>query len=190
MPAELVHNLALHNPVDYVKFVTGLFEYGQAWYGKWLVEPSRLLKHSHAAGRWEEVDWVPLVSIRDDENWFVYSLSRQDKRGLSGNDTVEILNKAGYKHIQHEFSDNGPLGDADLIDAGELFDLGYDVALLLDVGVCHYPLDAPLHHHNHRVAARNTRSEERPQAEDRPRAPRSSGHVRRRRRSFDRIHLA
>ena len=67
--AAVIYSEAQSHPVAYTQFVIDLYEKGNAKLGTWDVSPGTDLKNYNPPATIPAVDWVPMASIRDSENW-------------------------------------------------------------------------------------------------------------------------
>src|SRR5579872_4965096 len=69
-PAALIRTIAFTDPVAYVAFVTSLYDTGHGQLGDLKVTAGGDLLGYAPGSNVPAVDWIPLASIRDSENWF------------------------------------------------------------------------------------------------------------------------
>jgi len=137
-PAALVYDLASHDRVAYVTFVTKLYEEGHARLGKWEVDPSDKLEGFTlpASATIEPVDWIPLASIR---NTSKFMFARYDEAGeklaapvLAGR-FEKWLKNTGYATVVRQTDYLRPLRkSAELAEAERYLRLGYSVFLFVN----------------------------------------------------------
>lgn len=103
-PAALLFNLATRDPVGYVQFVIDLYEKGTARAGGLKVTPGKDLLEYDPKTRLDAVDWIPLASLRDSDNWFFdYQSADNDFSAMTlPNNLVGWFRKIGFKQIVNE----------------------------------------------------------------------------------------
>ena len=140
-PAVLLHNRANQKPVDYVRFVTELYENGKSNFGSLNVKAeSHVRKHdprNHARnGHYvHPVDWIPLGSLRDSENKVLKYDSVNDgivRAGTRSGELKNWLRKVGYTKVIDSTSYGFHKDEKHLRRADTLYRSNYRVFLLID----------------------------------------------------------
>jgi hypothetical protein len=136
-PGAFFRCLIVDDPVMYVQAVIGLFENNLARIGSRTFKAGPSLLKAMPASGMDQVDWVPLASLRDDENTV---LSYDDAGGgLSGltmpSGLAKWFTQAGYTDVKNDtsvtFATKGSKNPAHLKAASDLRKSGYRVCLLI-----------------------------------------------------------
>jgi hypothetical protein len=137
--ATVLYAIALDKPEDYVKAVASLYETGTATLGKWNLKPCADLKNYvlKATDTVPAVDWIPMASMRDSENWFIDFQATDDDGGAWGDEVVKYLKKAGYTTVvEGEWNYFFAKNQAHLDRASELYSSKeHNVLLLIDADI-------------------------------------------------------
>jgi hypothetical protein len=132
--ASVVYAIARDKPLEYAKAIIDLYETGRAKIGDWTLEPCTDLKNYAltTGDTIPAVDWIPLASVRDSENWFIDYEATTDDGGAWGDEVTKWLKKAGYTKIVEEWNYFFTKGQGNLKSADEYYDKDYNVILLID----------------------------------------------------------
>jgi hypothetical protein len=138
-PADFVRDIAIDDPVMYVKAATDLFETGSAVIGTFFIKPTRDLRiyKVPATAKIDPADWILCASIRDMDNWFFdYQSETDDAAAITmPHSKAKWLKQAGYSHVVNEtnvvFTKDLPNARA----AGALLGKGYKVALFVNANM-------------------------------------------------------
>jgi hypothetical protein len=133
-PASVLFANALHNPLGYSGLVMDLFERGRACLRHWELRPSKALLH-HDLGAHpgiEEVDWIPMASIRDCDNWFFHYTSPKNSGGTTFWELEEMFRKAGYTDVVSDNNVFFTAVEAMLREASDLRRQDYKVCLRIN----------------------------------------------------------
>ena len=146
--ASIVFSEARAHPVAYTKFVIDLYETGQAKLGEFEVTAGTDLRaYTPPAGKIDPVDWIPMASIRDSENWF-FDYEEVDKDwhqylggwdmwngGARSGELAKWLEKIGYTKIVRKDTKFFTQGKDVLVEASRLRDEDYKVIMLFEAKV-------------------------------------------------------
>jgi hypothetical protein len=133
--ASVLYSIVKDKPVDYVKAVAALYETGEATIGNWNLKPCADLKNYvlTATDTVPAVDWIPMASMRDSENWFIDFEATDDEGGAWGGEVAKYLKKAGYTTILEEWNYFLSKNQAHLDRASDLYTAkDHNVLLLID----------------------------------------------------------
>ena len=132
-PAAFLRNLANDNPQVYAQAVVDLFESGEASIGKRKIKPGKDLKAA-AFVNTSPADWIPLASLRDDDNWFLDYQSEADAvSGITMPHTLaDWFSKAGYKEVLNETNVFFTKDAEHAKRASMLYGRGYKVCLFIN----------------------------------------------------------
>jgi hypothetical protein len=133
--ASVLYAIALDKPEDYVKAVASLYETGTATIGKWNLKPCTDLKNYAltATDTVPAVDWIPMASMRDSENWFIDFQATDDDGGAWGDEVAKYLKKAGYATVTEEWNYFFSKNQAHIDRASHLYSADeHNVLLLID----------------------------------------------------------
>ena len=131
--AAIIYGIARHSPVEYVRMVTELFDYGKTRLHKWVLEPCADLKsYNLPTRRVPEADWLILASIRDSENWFIDYQKVTDFGGANIYEFLRWVKKAGYTDVREDWNHVMNKTPENLYRASELYEKNYHVCLLID----------------------------------------------------------
>jgi hypothetical protein len=148
--ASILFTLAQSDPVGYATLVIDLLEKGQGRLDQWEIRPRMDLRaYTPPAGVVSGVDWIPLASIRDSENWIFHynEVDSSDSwlRKLGGWDMwnggahpgelAKWFRKLGYTDVINETNGFITKDRATLEEAGRKRQKGYKVVLSIDAGV-------------------------------------------------------
>ncbi len=132
-PGAFFRYLAMDDPVMYVQAVISLWETNAALLGKRTFKPTYSLRIATPASGMDAVDWVPLASLRDDENT-VLNYDDADG-GLSGLTMPAAMEKwfkqAGYTDVKNVTNVFFTKDKANIMEADRLRSTGYRVCLLI-----------------------------------------------------------
>jgi hypothetical protein len=133
-PGAFFRWLAFDDPVMYTQAVITLYETNSALLGSRKFTASYTLRIASPAEGMDAVDWVPLASLRDDENTF---LKYDDASGgLSGltmpAGMAKWFTQAGYTDVKNVTNVFFKKDQANLTDADKLRSTGYRVCLLIN----------------------------------------------------------
>jgi len=70
-PAAFMYCFLTKDVAGYTRYVTNLYDYGQASIGTWHIRPSQAFRFDSLPGDANACDWIALGSLRDSENWFL-----------------------------------------------------------------------------------------------------------------------
>lgn len=131
-PSALLYNLALDQPVTYVKYAIDLFEKGHANIGKMTIEPSHDCRHSQP-GDVPAVDWMTAASLRDSENWFFdYESTKDEFAGITLPSEIEDwFTAAGFSDVQNDTNLVLSKNESVIGNINDRFNKGYRVCLLV-----------------------------------------------------------
>jgi len=146
--ASIIFSEARVHPVAYTKFVIDLYENGKATLGEFEVTPGSDLKaYTPPAAKIDPVDWVPMASIRDSENWF-FDYEEVDKDwhqylggwdmwdgGARSGELAKWLGKIGYTKIVRKDAKFITQGKDVLLEASRLRDEDYKIIMLFEAKV-------------------------------------------------------
>lgn len=135
--AGVIFSLAKDKPKEYVNLIVDLYEAGKAKIGDWELKPCKdLLSYELAAADTiPSVDWIPLASVRDSENWFIDYQATSDKGGAWGGEVAKWLKKAGYTEVIEEWNYFFTKNEANLTRANEYFDKDYNLIFLINSAI-------------------------------------------------------
>ena len=135
--ASVVYAIAKDRPLDYAKADIDLYDTGKAKIGNWTLEPCKDLKNYALTNNdtIPAVDWIPLASVRDSENWFIDYEATSDDGGAWGDEVAKWLKKAGYTKIVEEWNYFFCKGQGNLKSADEHYDNDYNVILLINADI-------------------------------------------------------
>lgn len=133
---------AFDHPVEYVRLAVDLFETGSGRlkghnkYGGKAISPSNALKNCSPRPEMNQADWLVLASVREAfNNVWGYS----DNEGIFHirawnlpSDVVNEFRAAGYTRIRNKANWLQSSGYDNLMEAGELYDSGWRVILLIN----------------------------------------------------------
>ncbi len=133
--ASVLYALAMSDVVAYARLVMDLYEKGEARLNKWHLKPGPdLLRYALPANMIAPVDWIPMASIRDSENWFVDYQAVEDNGGGWGNEVARWLRRAGYSTVLEEWRLLGSASPINLERADILYKSNHHVLLLINGG--------------------------------------------------------
>jgi hypothetical protein len=132
-PGAFFRCLAIDDPVMYADAVINLWLTNKALIGKREFKAGSSLRLA-APGATEPVDWVPLASLRDDENTFVrYDSTKGDLSGLTMPAAmVKWFTEAGYSDVKNVTNVVFTKDLENLQRADRLRAQGYRVCLLIN----------------------------------------------------------
>jgi hypothetical protein len=160
---SIVYGLASSDPAEYVKFVNGLFQIGQAHLKHWLVVPCKTVLHSNAFRRAgiDVADWIPTVSIRNAEDMLLPLglpipgiRNRIDFKGVTLAETAHEAKKAGFTDVKENLHRTVEA----LHQANHWLHKKYIVCLGINAQLLKEPpskLKKLSHHSDHRVVLRS-----------------------------------
>lgn len=140
----------LDDPIAYTKYVTELYDNGQAHIGSMLIRPSAGFRFDPLPEDSRAADWIALGSLRDSENWFFeyhraelpFLNARADiewveemRGGTSTSDMLSWFSRAGYTKVEDFTGEDLPMSKARL--ATEYYNKNYRVCL----SICSNMLD-------------------------------------------------
>lgn len=136
-PAALTVNLATRDPVAYVRLVIDLFEKGTATIGRLKVTPGKDLLEYDPMRRVDPVDWIPLASLRDSDNWFFdYQSADNDFSAMTlPNNLVGWFQKIGFSQIVNETNLVATKDEKSIKDAARLYHDDFWVCLFVNAQV-------------------------------------------------------
>jgi hypothetical protein len=144
-PAAFAHDLAIDDPVSYVKAAIDLWETGSAVIGTQSIKPKKDLKVYKLPPTIgiSPADWILLASMRDTDNWFFdYQEEGDAVAAMTLPHTLEKwFKQAGYTEV---LNDTNLVACKDLANArkaSSLFSAGYKVCLFINSDM----LDAATH---------------------------------------------
>ena len=133
-PAALLFSVLKRDPEMYVKYVTNVYNDGEAALGKtwgiW-VTPSKACRSHDPAGKMPAVDWVALASLRDSENdvWS-YSSTEDQASGITPPVTLSLwMKETGFTDRKNETNLFWTKGKENLKTASGLHLQGHRVSL-------------------------------------------------------------
>jgi hypothetical protein len=135
--AAVVFSLAKDKPTEYVQLVVDLYESGKAKFGEWELKPCADLRTYTIAATdtVPAVDWIPLASIRDSENWLIDFQQTSDKGGAWGGEIAKWLKKAGYKEVIENWNYFFTKDEANLTLANTYHSKDYNVLFLIHADI-------------------------------------------------------
>lgn len=135
-PAAFAHDLAIDDPVGYVKAAIDLWETGSAVIGTQLIKPKKDLKTYKlpATTTINPADWILLASMRDTDNWFFdYQEEGDDLSAITMPHTMEKwFKQAGYTDVLNETNAVACKDLANARKASSLFSKGYKICLFIN----------------------------------------------------------
>jgi hypothetical protein len=140
-PSALIVFLeARDHPVHYVLLVIQLFELGQTYLRGWRIAPSRQLRnYLPRPGTIDDVDWIPMASIRESDEWFWSNRDVFHDGGAYCDVIANWLTSAGYTDVRDNSSRSHTETERNLRLAGAYHDMGFRVILNFDAQVLTAP---------------------------------------------------
>lgn len=136
-PAAFLYCVSKDKPADYVNYVTGLYETGEAKLGTLAVKPGSSLKgYKPPKGKIRPADWIALASLRDSENAvFNYDEITDEFAGISLPSALEgWFKSAGYSQVKQDTGVWFHEGQETLTNATGAFNQGKRVCLFISAG--------------------------------------------------------
>jgi hypothetical protein len=148
-PSVFVRRMAATDPVAYVTFVIDLYQTGQGHIGDLKAKAGDDLREYDPGGRIEPVDWIPIASLRDSDNWFFdYQDVNDATAGITMPSALESwFRKVGYRDIINETNVLLNKGEDCLRRASGLWAKDYWVCLFINADMLHE--ETPEHHESH-----------------------------------------
>jgi len=135
-PAAFAHDLAIDDPVSYVKAAIDLWEAGSAVIGTQSIRPKKDLKYYKLppTKNINPADWILLASMRDTDNWFFdYQEEGDDLAAITMPHTMEKwFKQAGYTEVLNDTNTVVCKDLANARKASSLFSKGYKVCLFIN----------------------------------------------------------
>ncbi len=133
-PGAFFRFLAMDDPVMYVQAVTDLWERNEASIGTRKFKASHGLRIAPLVKGISAVDWVPLASLRDDENTLIsYNSASGGASGITLPSALEKwFKQAGYAEVKNETNVLFTKDLANFKEADRLRGLGRRVALFIN----------------------------------------------------------
>lgn len=154
-PASVLFNLAYDDPVGYARFAIDLFEKGKASFYRLNITPGGDLRSYTPPETMDQVDWMTMASLRDDENWFFDYQSVSDSGGSSITEMMRWFQRAGYRDVRDETTMVLSAGVAEIDSANELFAKGYRIVLRINANMLYEAKQSNEGKHNHFVVQRS-----------------------------------
>ncbi|MCW5747880.1 MAG: hypothetical protein KIT36_16945 [Alphaproteobacteria bacterium] len=131
--ASVLIALARTNVRAYAKLVIDLYERGEARLNGWELKPCQdlLAYQLPADGKIKPVDWVPMASIRDSENWLIDYQSIEDEGGAWGNEVARWLRRAGFKTVVEDWRFDRHVPESNIRNADTFYQNDHQVLLLI-----------------------------------------------------------
>jgi len=166
-PTALVVTLARTRITEYVKAVTGLYDFGTVRIGAmmgsernlipgrnagWLISPRKDLLNYKPSSAIAEVDWIILASIRDSENWALHYNDENNQASAitRGATLASWMRNVGYTEVIEKTNNFFCKSATELQEAGRLYLDDYHVCLLIDANAL-YDGKTPDYYPNHWV---------------------------------------
>ena len=148
-PTVFIRRIAATDPVAYVTFVIDLYLSGQANLGDLKVKAGSDLRDYDPGTLIAPVDWIPIASIRDSENWFFdYQDVNDATAGITMPSAIEgWFRKVGYRDIVNQTNVLFNKGEDTLRQASELWTKDYWVCLFINAEMLSY--DSKKDHSSH-----------------------------------------
>jgi hypothetical protein len=136
-PAAFVSSVLIHDPVEYISFVTSLYLSGSATLRRLTVRAGADVRMYAPARRVPAADWIALASIRDSENWFFdYQAADNQFPGITlPRELASWFTRIGYQSVINKTSLTHDENEANLREADRLFGEGFWVCLLVNADV-------------------------------------------------------
>ena len=131
--ATVLIALAKSNPQIYAKLVINLYEQGEARLERWDLRPCPDLLNYQPPAKSEinPVEWVPMASIRDSENWFIDYQAVEDEGGAWGNEVARWLRRAGFRTVVEDWRYETHVPESNVRNADTFYRNDHQVLLLI-----------------------------------------------------------
>lgn len=135
-PTSLFHCLIRDDPEAYVKYVTDLYNNGQATVGRLVVRPSSDCRAAIPTGM-PPVDWVALASLRDSDNTlFDYQSTSNEAAGITmPHSLTDWFRLVGYQRVLNNTNIFITKGEDEIRAMARLLGEGYKVCMFVNATI-------------------------------------------------------
>ena len=138
-PGLFFYFLAQDEPATYAQIVIDLFRQRKAWLGSRKITAPNELVISPVTKGVDPVDWIPMTSLRSDENFVL--VANDDPVGLDAltmpSAITKWLDQAGYTDTQNETNVWRTKGVDSIREASDYLGRGYRVGLFINSNMLH-----------------------------------------------------